>query len=133
MKQQELFRSQEEIADHVISRHDDPKALLRFAAETSGRPLKAIADDIEMDDKQLIRCLSHNPNETRHFPFEHLLQFMEAIDNEIPLRWLALKRGYGLVRLKSALELENDKLRRELEEKAREHDTILKVLKELKG
>lgn len=132
MKQQELFRSQEEIGDQIIARHDDPKALLRFAAETSGRPLKAIADDIEMDDKQLIRCLSHNPNETRHFPFEHILQFMEAIDNDIPLRWLALKRGFGLVRLKSTLEIENERLKAELAEQQREMLVIKNFLKEVK-
>lgn len=133
MKQQELFHTQEEISDQVIARHDDPKALLRFAAETSGRPLKAIADDIGMDDKQLIRCLSHNPNETRHFPFESLLEFMDAVDNDIPLRWLALKRGLGLVRLKSAVELENERLKAALAEKEKEHATILKVIREMKG
>lgn len=133
MNQQELFRNQEEISDQVIARHDDPKALLRFAAETSGRPLKAIADDISMDDKQFLRCLSHNPNETRHFPFEHILDFMESIGNDIPLRWLALKRGFGLVRLKSAVELENEALRSQLADKEREMTIIKSFLKEVKG
>ena len=133
MKQQELFKSQEEISDITIGRHEDPKALLRFAAESSGRPLKAIADDTGMDDKQLIRCLSHNPNETRHFPFEHLIQFMDAIDNDIPLRWLALKRGFGLVRLKSAVELENEQLRLKLAEKERDLAVIMNFVKEVKS
>lgn len=128
----EVFMNQEKISDLDISRYDDPKALLRFAVQVSGRTLKAIADDIGMNEKQFIRALSHNPNDNRHFPFENITTFLDAIDNDIPLRWLALKRGFGLVRLKSSVEIENERLKRELEEKAREMDVIKAFLKEVK-
>lgn len=132
MKQQQ-FSFQDEVSDQILERYDDPKMLLRFAAETSGKCLKEIAYEISMDEKQFLRCLSNNPHDNRHFPFEQVITLCDVLGNDIPLRWLALKRGFGLVRLKSALELENEQLRRELDEAKFEHDVMLKVIREIKG
>ena len=127
-----FHQKQDGVSDAALMRHDDPKRLLRFAAESSTVPLKEIACRIDMDEKQLIRCLSHNPNETRHFPFEILNIFQDAIGNEIPLRWLALSRGYGLVRLKSEVERENERLRAEVERLQRDRDVVIQFFREAK-
>lgn len=59
--------------------------------------------------------------------------FKEALKLCIPLRWLALKRGYGLHRLKSALEVENEKLKAELEEERKKREIILETFREIRG
>ena len=59
---------------------------------------------------------------TRYFPMNKIGALMDLCGNDIPLRWLAHHRGYGLVRLKCELEKENEQLRSELEEQARKFE-----------
>lgn len=39
-----------------------------------------------------------------HFPLDKLCEFMDLVGNEIPLQWLAHRRGKGLVMLLSEAE-----------------------------
>ena len=125
-------KSQVEVSDSVILKYEDPKRLLHFAAEVSAIPFKEIAFQMDMDEKQFIRCLSNNPHETRHFPFERIEKLMDVICNEIPLRWLALRRGYGLVRLKSEVERENEFLKSEIARLERDRDVVVQFFREAK-
>jgi len=58
---------------------------------------------------------------------------MEVCGNEIPLRWLALSRGYGLFRLKSEVELENERLKAELSAQEAKLATIMEFMQKVKG
>ncbi|MEW7987870.1 MAG: hypothetical protein AB2799_18955 [Candidatus Thiodiazotropha sp.] len=61
-----------------------------------------------------------------HFPQDKLEALMDLCGNEVPLIWLANKRGYELKQLQSEVEKELEKERREKEE-------ILLELKHLKS
>lgn len=122
-----------DLPDDYVLKCRDLKHALKLCIEVSGIPFKDVAFQLDMPEKSISRMLSDNPEDHRNFPPELINSLMDICRNEIPLRWQALKRSYGLHRLKSALEIENENLRRELEEKSKEHETILKVIRELKG
>lgn len=67
-----------------------------------------------------------------HFPPSRIEEFMDRCGNEIPLQWLARRRGYGLVRLQSEVERENEFLREQLrrqEEKLAHFEEFLGCIK----
>jgi hypothetical protein len=121
-----------EISDNMIlARCSNLTLALDYCIEISPYDRQQVAFHFGWDIGHLNRQL--NPNDKLHFDPNNIDLLMTFCENTIPLRYQALKQNFGLHRLKSALELENECLRRDLEEKEREHLTILKVLKELKG
>lgn len=95
------------------------KDSLRMALKKSGRSAKVVALELQerghkIDEATLSLALSENPSQKKNFPPEAIDDFI-AVTNSIPLRYMALRQGYGLVRLKSELEMENEKLKAQLE------------------
>jgi len=129
-----LFPVKDEIPDSVIAKCKDFKSAIRLCIEASGLERKEVGFALSLQDAHLSRMLADvNGSEERHFPVNLLQKLMAACGNDVPLRWLALQRGFGLYRLKTELELENERLRQELDNKEREHKTMLKMFRELKG
>lgn len=128
-----FVEKKEEVPDVTILRCRDLKAAIRLCYEVSGLPLKELAFHLEIDERHLTRMMANNPNDQRHFPQDALQRLMDVCQNEIPLRWLALTRGYGLHKLKSELEVENETLRRQLQEQQREMETVKKWMKEIRA
>lgn len=129
-----LFPVKDEIPDAVIKNCKDFKGAIRLCIEASGLERKEVGFALNLQDSHLSRMLSDvSGSDERHFPVNLLQRLMAACANDVPLRWLAMQRGFGLYRLKTELELENERLRQELEENRREHETMLKVFRELKG
>jgi hypothetical protein len=122
----------EEISDEAIKRCKDLRSAIRLCIEVSGIAPKEVAFALNIDSGHFSRMIS-TTDDPRHFPPERMNDLMNICINEIPLRWQAMHRGYGLFRLQTELEMENDRLRKELEEKDREHAIMLKVFRELKG
>ena len=121
--------SREEIPDDVLARCDSLKSALKMCIGISGMQVKEVAFNLGLDDKHLTRMLSENPNDQRHFPPDLIDKLQDCCGNEIPLRWQALRRGYGLHRLKSALEKENELLQKQLAEQQMKLSTIQEFLK----
>jgi hypothetical protein len=113
----------EEISDEAI----------KLCVEVSGMCVKEVAFNLDREEKWLSRVLADNPDDHRHFPPDLLNNIMNICDNEIPLRWLSLSRGYGLHRLKSELERENDDLKSRLVEQEQRLATITDFIKQVKG
>jgi hypothetical protein len=129
-----LFPVKDEIPDSVIANCKDFKGAIRLCIESSGLERKEVGFALNLQDAHLSRMLSDvSGSDERHFPVNLLQKLMTACANDVPLRWLAMQRGFGLYRLKTELEMENEKLRSELEERKKEHETMLKVFRELKG
>lgn len=124
-------KKQDDVSDDIILRCKDLRAAIRLCVEASGLHLKEIAFALGPQENHLSRMMSSDGD--RHLPPELIDKLMDICGNEIPLRWQALKRNYGLHRLKTALEMENERLRQELEEERKERVAMLKVLKELKA
>ena len=94
--------SKVDISDEVISKRSSMREALRLCAELAPIDDKVIAAELEIDPAQWSRIKSGQA----HFPDEKYNDVMDICGNEVPLRWLALSRGYGLIRLKSTVEAE---------------------------
>jgi hypothetical protein len=53
-----------------------------------GRPLKAVAADLDMTSSELSRKLSNNPNDPVHFPLDRLPELIAATGDLRPIYWL---------------------------------------------
>jgi len=68
-----------------------------------------------------------------HFPQEKLNALMDFCGNEVPLIWLADRRGYELKPLMTSLEKENAELRAKIAEQESLHAHTIQVLKEIQS
>ena len=64
--------------------------VLSFDIDVSGcgRPLKAVAADLDMTSSELSRKLSNNPNDPVHFPLDCLPELITATGDLRPIYWL---------------------------------------------
>lgn len=53
-----------------------------------GRPLKAVAADLDMTSSELSRKLANNPNDLVHFPLDRLPDLIRATGDVRPIYWL---------------------------------------------
>jgi hypothetical protein len=96
--------------------------------DESGLQDKSICIELGIDPGVLSRAKTGQAN----FPPDKIDALMDITGNEIPLRWQAFKRGYGLVKLKSRLEAELDYERQrsaELEMKLQHFEEFMRVSK----
>jgi hypothetical protein len=100
--------------------------------ELSGLCPKEVAFCLEIDQAHFSRMIGR-AEDNRHFPPDLLGKLMDVCGNEVPLRFQALSRGYGMHRLKSELERENDALRIRLNEQEQRLATITDFIKQVKG
>ena len=114
MQEELLLRSnpKEDFSDEFLFKCSSFKEALKLSKTFSGLDDKQICYRLGIDPGQWSRIWSGQA----HFPEEKLEEFIRLCGNLIPLRWLALKFGYGLHPLRSALELELDKERQGKEE-----------------
>lgn len=124
--------SQQEISEAMISNCKDELAAIRLMIDLSGLEHKQIALEFEMSEFHLSEILSGKKNIPHNLP----RRLMDLCGNEIYLRWLAISRGYGLVRLRSQIEIDFENVKRELQEvkkeAQKEREMMLKLIKELK-
>lgn len=118
----------ETMEDNDLAKIKDFHAAIRKCVDNSGHDDKFIAIDLDIDQAQWSRIKSGQAN----FPPSKIGLLMDVCGNEIPLRWLAWSRGYGLVRLKSAVEeeLEQERQRNaELEMKLKHFEEFVSKIK----
>lgn len=104
--------SDEDIGIETIAKRQNLTKAILFCLEASGIPDGVFSDELGIDSATFSKIKSG----TRHFPVDKINTAMDFCGNEIPLRWLANSRGYGLVRLQSEVERENEELRRKNED-----------------
>ena len=88
------------VSEEVIFAQPTFSAAIRLGASVSGLDEKQIYRELEIDAGHWTRIM----NGEAHFPVDKLLRFMDLVGNEIPLQWLAHRRGKGLVLLLSEAE-----------------------------
>lgn len=64
---------------------------LKASTYGCGRPLKAIAADMDMSVSELSRKLADNPNDNVHFPAKKLAELIESTGDLMPIYWLIEK------------------------------------------
>lgn len=90
------------VEEGVVFKQPTFSAAIRLAANCSGLEEKEIYVPLKIDASHWTKIL--NAKSGAHFPTDKLELFMELVGNEIPLQWLAHRRGKGLVLLLSEAE-----------------------------
>lgn len=89
------------VEEGVVFKQPSFSAAIRLAANCSGLEEKEIYVPLKIDASHWTRILN---GKNAHFPTDKLELFMDLVGNEIPLMWLAHRRGKGLVLLLSEAE-----------------------------
>jgi adenosine/AMP kinase len=84
----------------VILSQPSMSAAVKLAANVSGLEEKEIYLALKIDAGHWTRIL----NGQAHFPLDKLDEFMTLVGNEVPLIWLAYRRGKGLHMLQTEAE-----------------------------
>ncbi len=116
---QEKLPMPENASDPEIAACLTKRAALRLCQTKSGKSLDVIALMLQERGHKvtapvLSLCLAENPAQKKNFDPDWEEDYMEICGNDIPLRWSAMRHGLGLVRLKSSLEKEIDKLQAQI-------------------
>lgn len=93
---------------------------IQMCIDVSGRDEKFVYMDLGIDKGNWSRMMSGQA----HFPHEKLEALMDLCGNDIPLQWLAWRRGKGL----HLLESEQQRMLRERDERIRELEMEKRVL-----
>lgn len=96
----------------LVARQQDMTGAILLGQQIAGLEDKEVAGALAMDKAQWSRIKSAQA----HFPQDRLMNYMDVCANEVPLIWLANKRGYELVPLQTEMERQ---LAHEREEKQR--------------
>ena len=116
-----MKREAQPISDDVIRMQPDFLSAIKLAIQVSGLEPKQIYNDLDIDKSTWSKILDG----IFAFPTNKYESLMDLVGNEIPLVWLAYKRGYGLVPLRDA----KDRRIAELEQKNAELLKEFEVLK----
>ena len=100
-----------------------------YCMALTGRQDKSLQIDLDIDKATFSRIKTGE----RHFPVSKLDLLMDVCGNDAPLIWLAHQRGFGLVRLRSEVEEENDRLRAHNEELEKKLEHFTEFLAKVKG
>ena len=106
----------------VIAAQPDQVSANRLCFQVSGKEDKQVYMALDIDKGQWSRIMDG----TAHFPPNLYQQFMTICGNEIPLIYLALKRGYGLVQLRDAKDRRIAELEKEKAELLKEFEVLKK-------
>lgn len=88
------------VSADVVRAQPSFRAAIRLAANASGLEEKEIYMPLKIDGGYWTRIMNGDAN----FPDDKLERFMDLVENEIPLEWLAFRRGKGLYMLESEAE-----------------------------
>lgn len=118
-----------DVSDEVIAQLKSMRAAIDLSQKVAGLDDKEMAAALEIDPGQWSRIKSGQAN----FPTDKYELFFDACGNEIPLRWLARRRGQGLHRLLSEVEEELIETKAERDAARAELATIKQFVRETRG
>ena len=113
----------EPVDSAVIRRLPSFMAAVDLCITAAGREPKQAYIELEIDKGQWSRIRAGQA----HFPHDKLIALMDAMGNDIPLAWLAYRRGKGL----HLLESEQQRLMREKDERIAEVERENRLMREL--
>lgn len=116
--------------DMIMARCRSLTAALDYCIEARPFTREQVAFHLGCDVGHLNRQL--NPHDRSHFNPDMIDALQKLCGNIIPLRYQALASGYGLHRLKSALEQENERLTRERDQLQRDLEVIKDFMREVR-
>lgn len=111
------------VALEIVHAQPSFRAAIRLAANVSGLEEKEIYLPLKIDAGHWTRMMNGEAN----FPDDKVERFMDLVGNDIPLEWLAFRRGMRLVMLES----EAERLLRQEREKNHELTKENRLLREI--
>lgn len=108
----------------LVARQPDMTGAILLGQQIAGLEDKEVADALTMDKAQWSRIKSAQA----HFPHDRLMRFMDVCANEVPLLWLANRRGYELTPLQTEMERQLAHEREEKERLASENALLRNLL-----
>lgn len=120
-----MLVNSDEIMDQLIDEIPTMSEAIRCSIRCAKLTDKQVYLELGIDGGQWTRIMSSQA----HFPHEKFIELMSICGNDIPLAWLAKKRGYEIRLLKTTFE---DLLQKEKSEKEKlqiQLDSILDILK----
>lgn len=119
-----------DVSDDVVKELPDLQAAIRACILFSGIGMKTIAIELGIEQSHLSKMV--NPSEDpRHFPPNKLPLLMDICGNDVPLRWLLIRRGYHTPREVADMEREIYTLRLSVERSALERVQLTNVFKKV--
>jgi len=119
-------RGRKQVDIEYIHRCESMTDAIKLCVDLAPVPEKSVCLDLGVDQAQWSRIKTGQA----HFPQRKINELMDICGNEAPMQWLAWSNGYGLVRLQSHVERENDLLKAEkleLEKKLEHFQEFLKL------
>lgn len=111
----------EDIPDSIVVKQADMNKAIQLCINASGLEEKEIYIPLGIDSGHWTRiCKGQNA----HFPPNKLGPLMDLCGNEVPLRWLAMHRGYDLKRRED----EKDRMIRERDERIQKLEAELQTV-----
>lgn len=125
-----LPREMQDVDIEVIRRQPTMTAAIKLCISLSGFPSdKAVYMELGIDKGHWTRIMKGEA----HFPQEKYEALMDLCGNEVPLIWLADRRGYELNPLQSKLEKELAEERAEREALETKLETFKEIVREMRG
>jgi hypothetical protein len=107
----------------IVASQPDMSAAIVLTQTIAGLSDGEISDALKMDKAQWSRIKSGGA----HFPHDRLCMFMDACGNEVPLHWLAQRRGYELMPMETELERQL-RVKEQENERIRAENSVLRGL-----
>ena len=114
------------VSDDLIRSQPTFTAAIALAQIVAGLDDKQLYGPLGVDHAQWSRIRGGSAN----FPPNKLVDFMSLVGNNIPLQWLAFKRGFDLRPLRSDLERRVAELELKLQLAHRDKELIVRCLQE---
>lgn len=113
-----------DIPEALIVRQPSMSAAIALCIQASGLQESEVCLTLEIDPGHWTRIKKGDA----HFPPNKLNPLMDLCGNEIPLRWLAQSRGYGVVLLKSEAERRAEEAERALQAEQMKVQLLMEAL-----
>lgn len=113
----------EPVSPAVVQSLSSLLAAVNLCIQAAGREPKAAYIELGIEKSHWSRIQGG----TVHFPADKLLDLMDAMGNDIPLQWLAFRRGKGL----HLLESEQQRIMRQKDERIAEIESENRLMREL--
>lgn len=111
---------QEPVSDEVIRKQPNMSAAINLSLSAAGMEPKEAYMPLDIDKGVWSRIM----NGQAHFPHEKFTTLEDITGNDIPLRWLALRKNREVKPMKSALEEMLETARTEIAELRKENDLL---------
>lgn len=117
-------RMQEPVPDEVVRKQPNMSAAINLSITAAGMEPKEAYISLDIDKGVWSRIMMGQA----HFPHEKFTTLEDITGNDIPLRWLALRKDREVRPMKTALEKQVEELNMKVEELLKENELLRSLI-----